>query len=197
MLDYTEFRDRIVDTLNDHGLKGAVEEVIFLNSNSRGCEILVHPWSAPGDVWAKINFEWMGINQVFLEELTDDDPDDDHVTERLGDLDAEVMMHASFHLHFHYFSPSPDAVSDVAEEIKAQAESFFGDEGGVVAEVSMTSEEARLECLRFEVSTSAPLLTDEPWWDHLAEVTRLMLDKLQEILFRLTSEYGTSRDVLD
>jgi len=57
----------------------------------------------------------------------------------------------------------------------------------------MTSSEARLECLRFEVNTSAPLITDEPWWEQLAEVVRLMLDKLQEILMRLRSKYGSSR----
>lgn len=197
VLDYGAFRDRLVQSLTAHGLQGSVDEVIFLNTNSRGCDVLVHPWTEPGEVWGKISFEWSAANQTLLEEVTDDELGHDFAFESIGDQDAEVMMHASFHLHFPHLYLSADAVRDVAEEIKEQAESFFGDEGGVVAEVSMTSADARLECLRFEVTTSAPFITDEPWWDQLAEVVRQMLDKLQEILIRLRSKYGTSRGMTE
>src|SRR5690606_15371477 len=157
------------------------------------CEIFVHPWDEPGEVWGKISFEWSSVNQTLLDEVKEADSASEYAEENLGEADAEVMMHASFHLHFIHFFLSADDVRDVAEEIEELAEAFFGDDGGVVAVVSMTSSDARLECLRFEVNTSAPLITDEPWWEQLAEVVRLMLDKLQEILMRLRSKYGSSR----
>jgi len=59
--------------------------------------------------------------------------------------------------------------------------------------VSMTSADARLECLRFEINTSAPMISEEPWWEQLADVCAAMLDKLEEIHGRLRSEFGSPR----
>lgn len=191
VLNYAEFKDKIVEALTANGLKGSVDEVIFLNTHSRGCEVLVHPWDEPDDVWAKVHFEWASINQALVEELSEDGMGD-YVVESLGDLDAEVMMHVSYHLHFSDLMLAPDATRHVAEDMKGLAEQHFGEEGGVIAEVSMTSSESRLECLRFEVGTSAPMVTDEPWWEQFADVTGAMLEKMQMILFRLRSEYDSS-----
>lgn len=192
ILDYSAFRDAIFHAIREEDLYGAVDEAVFLNTSSRGCEVFFHPFEEPKEVWGKVSFEWVAENQALYDELRLAE-DLEFILDSPDDVDAEVMMQASFHLHFGDLSISTEAVRDVAEEIKALAEAFFGDDGGVIAEVSMTSAEARLECLRFEVNTSAPFVTDEPWWDHLADVCRSMLDKLQDILSRLRSEFGSSR----
>lgn len=196
VLDYGAFRDALVDALSARGLQSSVDEAIFLGTNSRGCEVLIHYDDEPGDVWGKVSFEWVAANQALYEEVNEEgeeayDPD------LPLDPDAEVMMSAAFHLHFGDLSIATEAMREVAEEIKRHAEAFFGDEGGVIAEVSMTSADARLECLRFEVNTSAPFITEEPWWEQLANVCRSMLDKLQEIHGRLRSEYGSPRGTSD
>lgn len=192
VLDYGAFRDSIVDAVAAKGLRASVDEAVFLGTSSRGCEVLIHHFDEPGEVWGKVSFEWMAANQSLLEEITDQSADAYDVHASL-DPDAEVMMNAAFHLHFGNLSIATEAMREVAAEIKRHAENFFGDDGGVVAEVSMTSADARLECLRFEVNTSAPFVTDEPWWEQLAEVCLSMLDKLHEIHGRLKSEYGSPR----
>jgi len=194
VLDYGAFRDTLVDALTARGLQGSVDEAIFLGTNSRGCEVLIHHDDEPGEVWGKVSFEWVAANQALLEEMNEEgeqayDPD------LPLDPDAEVMLSAAFHLHFGDLYIATETMREVAEEIKRHAEAFFGDEGGVVAEVSMTSADARLECLRFEVNTAVPFITEDPWWEQLAGVCRSMLDKLQEIHGRLRSEYGSPRGV--
>lgn len=191
VLDYNGFRDAIVDAVSSQDLETSIDEAVFLGSSSRGCEIFVHSDPEPSEVWGKISFEWAAGNQALFEYhkegdrvATDIDP---------SDPNAEVMMHLAFHLHFGALSISTDAVRDVAQEIQGTAAIYFGDEGGVVAEVSMTSSEAKLECLRFEVNTSAPMIVEEPWWEQLAEVCRALIDKLQAIFVRLNSEFGSSR----
>ncbi|MBO2520946.1 MAG: hypothetical protein LOD85_02115 [Clostridia bacterium] len=196
VLDYGELRDALVDALAAQGLQSSVDEMVFLGTSSRGCEILMHHGDEPGEVWGKVSFEWVAANQALLEELDDHDADAYDPSLSL-DPDAEVMLSAAFHLHFNEIAIAPEAMREVAEEIKRHAEAFFGDEGGVVAEVSMTSADARLECLRFEVNTSASFVSEEPWWDQLAGVCRSMLDKLQEIHGRLRSEYGSPRGAAD
>lgn len=191
VLDYAALRDTLFEALAEKDLQGSIDEALYLNVSSRGCEIFVHPFAEPEEVWGKISFEWVADNQVLYEELTREDGD---ASDGLGDPRSEVMMHVEFHLHFGDLSIATDAVRDVAKEIKGQAEAFFGDDGGVVAEVSMTSDFARLECLRFEVNTTAPLVSEESWWEQLADVCYAMLDKLQEIYLRLNAEYGTTRE---
>jgi len=191
VLDYAGFRDALVDAITSKGLQVSVDEAVFLGTNSRGCELLIHHDDEPGEVWGKVSFEWVAANQALFEEIHEQgdvyDPD------MPLDPDAEVMMNAAFHLHFGTLSISTEAMSGVAAEIKRHAEAFFGDDGGVVAEVSMTSADARLECLRFEINTSAPMISEEPWWEQLADVCAAMLDKLEEIHGRLRSEFGSPR----
>lgn len=192
VLDYGAFRDSLVDAMTAKGLHGSVDEAVFLGTNSRGCEVLIHHFDEPGEVWGKVSFEWVAANQALLEEINERGEHDYDVHTSL-DPDAEVMMNAAFHLHFGNLSIATEAMREVAEEIKRHAEAFFGDEGGVVAEVSMTSADARLECLRFEVNTAAPFVTEDAWWEQLADVCLSMLDKLHEIHGRLKSEYGSPR----
>lgn len=192
VLDYGAFRDALVDALGARGLQTSVDEAVFLGTSSRGCEILIHHDDEPADVWGKVSFEWVAANQALLEEINEQG-EDAYDADLPLDPDAEVMMSAAFHLHFGDLSIATEAMREVAEEIKRHAEAFFGYDGGVVAEVSMTSADARLECLRFEVNTAAPFISDEPWWEQLAGVCRSMLDKLQEIHGRLRSEYGSPR----
>lgn len=191
VLDYAGFRDTLVDAITSKGLQVSIDEAVFLGTNSRGCELLIHHDDEPGEVWGKVSFEWVAANQALFEEIHEQgdvyDPD------MPLDPDAEVMMNAAFHLHFGTLSISTEAMSGVAAEIKRHAEAFFGDDGGVVAEVSMTSADARLECLRFEINTSAPMISEEPWWEQLADVCAAMLDKLEEIHGRLRSEFGSPR----
>jgi hypothetical protein len=191
VLDYAGFRDTLVDAITSKGLQVSIDEAVFLGTNSRGCELLIHHDDEPGEVWGKVSFEWVAANQALFEEIHEQgdvyDPD------MPLDPDAEVMMNAAFHLHFATLSISTEAMSGVAAEIKRHAEAFFGDDGGVVAEVSMTSADARLECLRFEINTSAPMISEEPWWEQLADVCAAMLDKLEEIHGRLRSEFGSPR----
>lgn len=191
VLDYNEFRDAIIDAVSSQDLETSIDEAVFLGSSSRGCEIFVHPDPEPSEVWGKISFEWAAGNQALLESYKEGDRGANGIDP--ADPYAEVMMHLAFHLHFGALSISPDAVRDVAQEIHETGAMFFGDDGGVVAEVSMTSSEAKLECLRFEVNTSAPMVADESWWDQLAEVCRALIDKLQAIFVRLNSEFGSSR----
>lgn len=191
VLDYAAFRDALVDAITSKGLQVSLDEAVFLGTNSRGCEVLIHHFDEPGEVWGKVSFEWVAANQALLEELNEQG--DVYDADMPLDPDAEVMMNAAFHLHFGNLSIATEAMSEVAAEIKRHAEAFFGDDGGVVAEVSMTSADARLECLRFEVNTSAPFISEEPWWEQLAEVCVAMLDKLQEIHGRLRSEFGSPR----
>lgn len=194
VLDYNAFRDRLLDAIEARGFECSVDEMVFLNSASRGCDIFVYPDGEGGEVWGKVSFEWLPSNQALLDELNQQSSESDiDASAWASDPDAEVMMHFSFHLHFDSLSIATEAVTEAAEEIKALGETFFGDDGGMVAEVSMTSADARLECLRFEVDTSAPLISEEAWWDDLAEVCRAMLDKLEQILARLRLEYGSSR----
>lgn len=195
VLDYGAFRDALLDALASYELQTTVDEAVFLNSHSRGCEIFVHRFDEPKEVWGKLGFEWMAANQAALESLKEGDaPSFDEVE---SDPGFEVMVHASFHLHFGLLPVSPDIMRSVAEDINRVGQTFFGDDGGVIAEVSMSASHARMECLRYEVNTSAPLASDEPWWDQLAEVYVSMLDKLQEIFERLNYEYGSPRDAID
>lgn len=196
VLDYAAFRDALVDAVTAKGLHASVDEMVFLGTSSRGCEVLIHHFEEPGEVWGKVSFEWVAANQALFEELSDQGTDPYDVLASM-DPDAEVMMNAAFHLHFGNLSVATETMREVAEEIKRHAESYFGDEGGVVAEVSMTSADARLECLRFEVNTSAPLVSEEPWWEQMADVCLSMLDKLQEIHGRLKSEFGSPRGAAD
>lgn len=191
VLDYNGFRDAVVDAVASQDLEASIDEAVFLGSSSRGCEIFVHSEPEPAEVWGKISYEWSAANQALFEMQKEGDR---RPAEFEGsDPSAEVMMHMAFHLHFGVLSISTDAVRDVAQEIQETAAIFFGDDGGVVAEVSMTASDAKLECLRFEVNTSAPMITEEPWWDQLAEVCRTLIDKLQAIFVRLNSEFGSSR----
>lgn len=195
ILDYNAFRDTLIDALAAYDLHTSIDEAIYLNGNSRGCDIFVHRSDEPKEVWAKLGFEWIAANQALYEEIKDAGPE--FIEETVAtDPGVDVMIHASFHLHFGLLPVSPDAMRWAAEDINRVGEAFFED-GGVIAEVSLTSTEARLECLRFEANTTAPLATREPWWDQLAEVCVSMLDKLQEILERLHYEYGSPRDVLE
>lgn len=191
VLDYAGFRDALVDAITSKGLQVSVDEAVFLGTNSRGCELLIHHDDEPGEVWGKVSFEWVAANQALFEEIHEQG--DVYDLDMPLDPDAEVMMNAAFHLHFGTLSISTEAMSGVAAEIKRHAEAFFGDDGGVVAEVSMTSADARLECLRFEINTSAPMISEEPWWEQLADVCAAMLDKLEEIHGRLRSEFGSPR----
>ena len=191
VFDYNGFRDSIVDALTSQGLEASIDEAVFLSSSSRGCEIFINSEPEPTEVWGKISFEWSGANQALYEYLTDGERE--QIEADPSDPNAEVMMHLAFHLHFGVLSISTEAVSNVAQEIQETAAMFFGDDGGVVAEVSMTASEAKLECLRFEVDTSASMVTEEPWWEQLAEVCRALIDKLQAIFVRLNSEFGSSR----
>lgn len=195
-IDYNAFRDALIDAFEAYDLQTTVDEAIFLNTNSRGCEIYIHRHGEPREVWAKLGFEWVAANQSLvdrLKEFNEDLMDGSLVTEQ----GFEVMMHASFHLHFGLLPIAPDAMRSAAEDISRAGELFFGDDGSVVAEVSMTASDARLECLRYEVNTSAPLIAEESWWDQLAEVFLSMLDKLQEIFERFNYEYGSPRDSLE
>ncbi len=191
VLDYNGFRDSIVDAITSQDLETSIDEAVFLGSSSRGCEIFVHADPEPAEVWGKISFEWSAANQALFEFHKEGDRRAAEVD--ASDPSAEVMMHIAFHLHFGVLSISTDAVRDVAQEIQETAVMFFGDDGGVVAEVSMTSSEAKLECLRFEVNTSAPMMVEEPWWDQLADVCRTLIDKFQAIFVRLNSEFGSPR----
>lgn len=190
-LDYNAFRDSILDALAAEDLESSIDEAVFLGSSSRGCEIFVHPRAEPEEVWGKISFEWAAANQALYEFKKEGEGVPDEMD--LRDPSVEVMMHLAFHLHFGALTITTDAVRDVAQEIQETASVFFGDDGGVVAEVSMTSSEARLECLRFEVNTSAPMIAEDAWWEQLAEVCRTLIEKLEAILERLNSEFGSSR----
>lgn len=196
VMEYNTFRDALIDALAAYGLQTTVDEAIFLNTHSRGCEIFVYRTDEPKEVWGKLGFEWVASNQTLYESLREMSGD---VTDEtaLSDPGVEVMIHASFHLHFGLLPLGPEAMRTAAVDINQVGELFFGDDGGVVAEVSMTAADARLECLRYEVNTSAPLVAHEAWWDQLAEVYVSMLDKLQEIFERLNYEYGSPRDALD
>jgi len=191
VLDYDGFRDAIVDALSSQDLETSIDEAVFLGSSSRGCEIFVHPDPEPSEVWGKISFEWAAGNQALYESYKDGEGEEAEIDP--SDPYVEVIMHLAFHLHFGALSISTDAVRDVAQEIQETAAIFFGDDGGVIAEVSMTSSEAKLECLRFEVETSAPIFADDAWWDRLADVCRTLVDKLQAIFVRLNSEFGSPR----
>lgn len=194
VLDYNAFRDRLLDAIEVQGFECSVDEVVYLNNASRGCDIFVYPDGEGGEVWGKVSFEWLPSNQALLDEMQQQASEEElDESAWASDPDAAVMMHVAFHLHFDSLPIATEAVTEAAEEIKELGESFFGDDGGVVAEVSMTSADARLECLRYEADTSAPLASEEEWWDDLAEVCRAMLDKLEKILARLRLEYGSSR----
>ena len=195
VLDYNAFRDTIIDALAAYDLQTSIDEAIYLDSHSRGCEIFVHRTEEPKEVWAKLGFEWEAANQALYESIKD--AGEGEAEEYLNDPGVEVPIHASFHLHFGLLPVSPDAMRSAAEDINRVGEAFFGEDGGVIAEVSLTSSDARLECLRYEVNTSAPLATKEAWWDQLAEVYVSMLDKLQEIFERFNYEYGSPRDAIE
>lgn len=195
VVDYNTLRDAVMDAFAAYDLQTSFDEAVFLNTHSRACEIYVHRTDEPREVWAKLGFEWTASNQVLFERLKEFEEELDDVP--IDQPGAEVIMHASFHLHFGVLTIAPDAMRSAAEDMSRVGELFFGDEGGVVAEVSMTSSDARLECLRYEVGTAAPLVVQDSWWDQLAEVFVSMLDKLQEIFERLNYEYGSPRDALE
>ena len=196
VMDYHAFRDALIDALASYDLQTTVDEAVFLGSMSRGCEVFAFRSDEPKEVWGKLGFEWVPANQILLENLKDSP--EGAIQEALEtDPGVEVMIHASFHLHFGLLPVAPDVMRTVALDISSVGQTFFGDDGGVIAEVSMTSSDAHLECLRYEVNTSAPIIATEPWWDQLAEVYASMLDKLQEIFERLNYEYGSPRDSFD
>lgn len=180
-----------MEAISAQGLQTSADEALFLNGNSRGCDVFAHENEEPGEVWGKIGFEWVAANQNLFEVLREQDVP--YVEDVHADGAAEVMMHFSFHLHFGALVIATDAIRTVADEIQSLGSRFFGDDGGVVAEVSMTASEARLECVRYEVNTSAPLVAENPWWDEVAEVCRVVLDKLESIYQRLSTENGSQR----
>ncbi len=195
-MEYNTFKETLLDALTAYDLQTSVDEAVFLNTHSRGCEIFVHRSDEPREVWGKLGFEWVAANQALYERMREIEGD---VSEEsaLTDPGVEVLIHASFHLHFGLLPIGPEAMREAAVDINRVGELFFGEDGGVVAEVSMTATDARLECLRYEVNTSAPLVVQDAWWDQLAEVYVSMLDKLQEIFERMNYEFGSPRDVID
>jgi hypothetical protein len=192
--DYNDLRDRLTESLLEADLRISVDEVVYLSGLTRECEILVYPRSVGPDVWGKVAFEWTAGNQSLLDVL---DQDQEFASELLDDLDlasAQVLMHCEFHLHFGHLVVSTDVVRDVASHIKDQAEQYFGGEGGVVAEVHLTSEEAKLDCLRYEVNTMTSLITDEEWWERWGYLCRDMLSHLSAIHTHLESMFGPQRN---
>jgi len=193
LLDYAGFRDRLAQAFSSAGkFQVRLDEVVYLSDGSRGCEILVYPDGQKDGVWGKLGFEWVAENQAFYEEA------EHAMHERNGEpppLDreaAEVNMHAAFHLHFDEFDVTADVIRDVAETMKARAEEYFSDEGGVVAEVRLTSDAAKLECLRFEVNATGAAWADEPWWERWGAVFAGMLEHLERIHGDLQEEFGSA-----
>lgn len=194
VLDYNTFRDRLADSLAEAGMKVTTEEAMYLSTLSRGCDVYVYPATDGPDVWGKVGFEWTSENQTLLEDL---DHELEYGDPQLDDIDmaaGQVMMHSEFHLHFNRLAVSTDIISDVASSMKKLAEEFFGDEGGVVAEVYLASDEAKLDCLRYEVNTSASMLCEQPWWENWGVICRGMLTHMAEVYMRLESMFGPQRN---
>ncbi len=196
-LDYRLVRDRMVESLVGTGLRVTVEEAVFLNSLSKGCDIFVYPAVTGPDVWAKIGFEWLAANQALFEQIEQDGELAGAAPEETGQIEedaTQVLMHCEFHLHFSALAMATEVMRDVATGIKKHAELYFGDDGGVVAEVFLSSDEAKLDCLRYEINSAVPMVTDQPWWNRWSEVARGMLDKLADLYVQLENEFGPSRN---
>lgn len=193
-LDYNAFRDRLADSLSEAGMRVTVEEAVYLGTLSRGCDIFIYPASEGPDVWGKVAFEWAPDNQALLEEIEHESEYGNNHIDEIDISSSQVMMHCEFHLHFGRLAVSTEVVSDVAGNIKKLAEEYFGDDGGIVAEVYLSSDEAKLDCLRYEVNTSAPMVTDEPWWENWGVMCRGMLVHVADVYIRLENMFGPQRN---
>lgn len=193
VLDYRSLRDKLMTSLSEAGFRVSADEAVFLHSLSRGCDIYVYP-VVGSDIWAKIGFEWTAVNQVLVEQFGDELTD---IPVDMDDMDAEaaqVAMHCEFHLHFGALAISTEVLRDVATTMKQHAELYFGNEGGVVAEVYLTSDDAKLDCLRYEVNTCASLLAAEPWWNRWRDIVHGLLGKLANLYVKLETEFGPARN---
>lgn len=176
--DYHCIKEHFATALTDCGFEVRMEEGLLLTDGTRECRLLAYPEDDDlAFVWAELAFEWTAENQALWNAVDQDFQRGRHVDVSEDEDGAEFFIHGIFHMRLGELACKPEDVRQVAERIR-QLGSDLVHAGSVVTEVSLSSEGARVEELRYQTSGSQTIVDDSRWWDGWAEIVRSITQEM-------------------
>lgn len=188
--DYHCIKEHFANALTEAGFEVRVEEAILLSDGMRECRLLAYPEGEDSMyVWAELSYEWTVENQAlwnFLDQELQQGRSIDVAEDEDG---AEFFINGTFHMRLGDLACTPEDMRGVADRIR-QFTADLVPSGSVVTEVSLTSEGARLEELRYQTSGTQAIVDDSYWWDGWAEIFRSIVHEMLGAYHELARRAG-------